>query len=369
MRRGALALAGTVVAIMAAFWGPLFEGNLHEVIPGEIYRSGQPDPDELRAWIDELGLRSILSLRGEDLDAGWYQAQRAITREYGVAFDAMRISATHMPSRDRLIELTERIDALPRPLLLHCRGGVERSGLAAVVALLLEGVKPEQARRQFALRFGYHGWVSNSELPALVDDYADWLRAGALSHDAARFRRWTRRDYIAGVYGADLELLALPRRARVGEPVDLSIRATNRSSRPWQVRRDPMRGVHLLVRMQVPDARAVGYPALRTAPDDRVVPPGGSVELQAQLGPFRVAGLHRLKIDLANGDLKAFGRMGSDAMIAWIDVQPAGKWQPVLSEGQPALSEGQPVLFEGRPVAYEGQPFAFERVLAGSDYD
>jgi protein tyrosine/serine phosphatase len=44
-------------------------GNFHEVIPGEFYRSGQPDYRDIAAYSERYGIRSIVNLRNEKPDA------------------------------------------------------------------------------------------------------------------------------------------------------------------------------------------------------------------------------------------------------------------------------------------------------------
>ncbi|MBW2282315.1 MAG: hypothetical protein JRG82_16375, partial [Deltaproteobacteria bacterium] len=97
----------TVAVVCAAFWTPLFETNLHEVVPGEIYRSGQPDAERLAEMIDELGLRSVVTLRGDDVEAEWYRDELALTSELGLEFRAVRLSGDRMPRRKRLVQVVD----------------------------------------------------------------------------------------------------------------------------------------------------------------------------------------------------------------------------------------------------------------------
>ena len=39
-------------------------GNFREVLPGQVYRSAQPTPEQLRRWTSQYGLKSVLNLRG-----------------------------------------------------------------------------------------------------------------------------------------------------------------------------------------------------------------------------------------------------------------------------------------------------------------
>jgi len=321
LRATALLLAVAVAAVCASFWTPLFQTNLHEVVPGEIYRSGQPDAERLAEMIDELGLRSVVTLRGEDVDAPWFRDELALTRELGLEFRAVRLSGDHMPRRSRLVQLLDWIDTLPRPILLHCQGGVERAGLASAVAMLLDGRSLASAEGQFALRYGYHPWHAQSNVPIVLEDYRDWLDGD--ESDAERFRSFAREYYVADVYSADLELLTPLPAAQIGESALVSVRATNSSPRAWHVASDPPLGVYLLVEVRTTGEGRREYPALRTTGVNAVVAPGESVELSAHLHPFDVPGRHRVEVNLGKEPGYHFEWMGSKSLVVWVDVAAA----------------------------------------------
>src|SRR4051794_8668165 len=50
---------GTYVAVI------LYTDNFHAVVPGAAYRSGQMTSEELGSRIHELGIRTVVNLRGE----------------------------------------------------------------------------------------------------------------------------------------------------------------------------------------------------------------------------------------------------------------------------------------------------------------
>src|SRR5690606_6151821 len=181
-----LALLALVTAGALAAPGPLhrffFDENLMAVVPGGVYRSAQPSGSELDAFIDRLGLRSVLNLRGERGGSEWLAEERAVSRARGVEHYTVRLSAKDLPPAQRLREIVAILDGAPRPLLLHCQGGVERSGLVGAVAVLLEGGDLAAARAQFAPSKGFISWISRSELPRLLDRYEAWLAERGEGH-------------------------------------------------------------------------------------------------------------------------------------------------------------------------------------------
>ena len=67
-----LTLAG-LAGLFGAYDGLLiFSGNFHEVVPGQFYRSAQLSGERLGAEIDRYGIKTVINLRGENPDKGWY---------------------------------------------------------------------------------------------------------------------------------------------------------------------------------------------------------------------------------------------------------------------------------------------------------
>src|SRR5205823_11839393 len=122
--------------------------NWHAVLPGFAYRSAQLSPDQLRAAARRVGVRTVVNLRGTSPDFDWYLDESRATRDADVAQEDVTLSAHRLPAPDELRRLVEVIDHAEYPLLLHCRQGVDRTGLAAALVLLLHtDATPAQARR------------------------------------------------------------------------------------------------------------------------------------------------------------------------------------------------------------------------------
>ena len=115
-----------------------------------------------------------------------------------------------MPPGGTLQELVRLLNTARRPLLLHCEMGVERSGLASAVAVLLSGGNIAEARRQFGLTYGFVPLILHTDLLKVLDDYGHWLAVRRWAHTPERFRRWVENDYVPYFYRARLEPLDVP---------------------------------------------------------------------------------------------------------------------------------------------------------------
>lgn len=149
----------------------LWRTNMHPVAPG-VWRSNQPGPGRL-ARLRAQGLNSVLNLRAPS-SLGLEQIERAACAGLGLKLIELPLRSDVPPSGQTLIDLVSILRSLPRPFLIHCRAGADRSGLAAAVHLLaIEGRPPAVARAQLHWRYGHVAAGPAGVLGRLIDAYAD----------------------------------------------------------------------------------------------------------------------------------------------------------------------------------------------------
>jgi protein tyrosine/serine phosphatase len=124
------------------------------VVPGQVYRSGQPTPAHLREWTRRYGLRTVINLRGADAEREAYLLERNACREMGLTLIDIEWSALRQPGREAVRALLDALDSAERPILIHCAHGVDRSGVAsAIAAMRIGGADYETARRQIGSKY------------------------------------------------------------------------------------------------------------------------------------------------------------------------------------------------------------------------
>jgi protein tyrosine/serine phosphatase len=169
--------------------------NFHTVVPGRCYRSAQPSTDDLRLLAREFGIRTVINLRGFD-EREWYAEEKQTAQELGIAFVDAGMWASAPPPPDEFRQIVQALDESPEPILIHCESGMDRSGLASAIYLLLRTDTPmEQAHRQLSLRFGHYARGHAGCLDRVLAGYADWLAGQNVSHTPDRFRRWALEVY------------------------------------------------------------------------------------------------------------------------------------------------------------------------------
>lgn len=162
----------------AALGVPPLLRNVHEVVPGALYRSAQLSPAALEDLVARRGLRAVLNLRGARPGQAWYDAELAAAARAGVAHLDFELSAVQEVAPDRARALVALMAAAPKPLLIHCQAGADRTGLASALYLAaVEGVSAEQAGAELSTWYGHLPWLW-SPVAAMDRSFAAFLDAG-----------------------------------------------------------------------------------------------------------------------------------------------------------------------------------------------
>ena len=128
--------------------------NFHVGTEGKLYRSAQLRGERLHYYLQRYGIRSILNLREVDHDE-WYQEEVMIARQMGVSHYDYPISSNETLTMEQMEEIVGILLRAPKPLLVHCQGGVDRTGLvSALWEYAVEGKTPEEAAEQLSLGYG-----------------------------------------------------------------------------------------------------------------------------------------------------------------------------------------------------------------------
>jgi protein tyrosine/serine phosphatase len=159
-KRWALRSAGLIAVSFLALLGYLavlhFNGNFHTVVEGELYRSAQVKGDQLAQYTEKVGLKSVLNLRGASPDAGWYKDEMAESARLGLVHADFALSASREVTNAEAEQLIALMKLLPKPLLIHCKHGSDRTGLLAALYLAsIKGVDVDTADDELSLAYGH----------------------------------------------------------------------------------------------------------------------------------------------------------------------------------------------------------------------
>ena len=178
---------GTVIAAIVAVLGILawcgylqLTGNVHVVEMGKAYRSAELDSAGFARVIGRHGIRSVLNLQGAHPTAAWYRSETAATRTAGAAHYDFRLSDARLVTPAQIDSLLALMDSVPKPILIHCKAGADRSGLVSALYLWkFDSLPPARAAGQLSLAYGHFPWLG-SRTVAMDRSYWQFIRLDSI---------------------------------------------------------------------------------------------------------------------------------------------------------------------------------------------
>jgi protein tyrosine/serine phosphatase len=110
--------------------------NFHWVVPGDCARMAQAWAGGVGPFLERRGIKALINLRGRNDDLSWWKNETKAAELRGIAhLDAM-LDSRKLPTRSMLTRLIEAFDSAPRPFVLKCSGGQDRTSFAAALYLI-----------------------------------------------------------------------------------------------------------------------------------------------------------------------------------------------------------------------------------------
>ena len=164
--------------------------NLRKAVAPGIYRSAHPWPYPLRAAA-RAGVKTVLNFRGTEDTLGsnvleWEACERA-----GLKLLHLPLRSRDAPTAEEVLGLEALFENEAKPILMHCKSGADRAGLASTVYLLMRGVPLDTALKQ--MEFWQHGHVRQAKT-GVLDHFFETYRRHHAEHGTP-FREWIERHY------------------------------------------------------------------------------------------------------------------------------------------------------------------------------
>ena len=145
--------------------------NHHRIGP-HAWRSAQPSPRDI-AGMARSGIKTIVNLRGER-DCGAYRLQIAACKRHGIRLEELVVKSRAAPTREQVHEARALFARAVHPILLHCKSGADRAGLASTLYLILaEDVPVEAAVAQLSARYGHFKQADTGIIDAFFQAYVE----------------------------------------------------------------------------------------------------------------------------------------------------------------------------------------------------
>lgn len=163
------------------------------------WRANQPDRWRF-AHFERMGIRTIVNLRGPSA-FGVYLFEREACARNAIALIDLQLDAYTLDPPGTYLKLLDIFDTAERPILMHCKSGADRSGLAAAFYLIhVEDVPVAQAKKQLALKYAHRRRTRAGVLDHLLEAYeADTQR------HPMKLRRWLETRYDPAALQAEFE--------------------------------------------------------------------------------------------------------------------------------------------------------------------
>ena len=161
-----------------------------------LFRSAQTYGKYITPLLRLHEIATVVNLRGANPRSKWYNPEKSLCEELGILHVDHSLHSRRLPKQGILIDLLETFNNAPRPLLIKCSGGADRTGLAAAIFLLNErGVKStSQAVKQIS-------FVPYLHLPR---QNQKWIKHFpyffASTHQGAPLSEWIKHSYSTELF-------------------------------------------------------------------------------------------------------------------------------------------------------------------------
>lgn len=165
--------------------------NLHR-ISDEMYRANQPSPEHIARYTKELGLKTIVNLRGAS-PKGYYLLEKEACQRNGIDLVDFQVFSREAPSRESILEARDLFGRIAYPALMHCKSGADRAGVMSVLYLHFRRGQPvEQAVEQLSRKYLH---IREGKTGVLDFVFETYLAEG--QDKGLTFADWVSTDYDA----------------------------------------------------------------------------------------------------------------------------------------------------------------------------
>jgi protein tyrosine/serine phosphatase len=161
-----------IVASIASCAGIVrYLGNVHIVDEGKLYRSARLERDQLEQVVRRFGIKSILNVRGEASGESWYENEITLSKSLHLTYFDYGLSAGDPVTIDQIDEIVKILRDAPKPILIHCEGGADRSALVSALFLAeIEKGPVDEAVSQLSILYGHFPYLM-SKTRAMDDSF------------------------------------------------------------------------------------------------------------------------------------------------------------------------------------------------------
>ena len=114
--------------------------------------------------------------------ARWYREEIKISQKMGVVHYDFGMSARDELDKERIEKVLDILLKAPKPILVHCEGGADRSGLiSAIWEYAVEGKSAKEASEQLSWKYFHFSYLDGTE--AMDKSFWKFVKSGTLKRE------------------------------------------------------------------------------------------------------------------------------------------------------------------------------------------
>ena len=147
-----------------------------------MWRGNQPGPKDVERYSKELGIKTIINLRGESTK-GYYLLEKEACERHGVTLVDYQMFSRDTPTREKILGARDLFDEIAYPAFMHCKSGADRAGIMSFLYMMLRAKVPlDEAAEQISFKYLHVKHGKTGVLDAFVEAYRSFITQQAPSH-------------------------------------------------------------------------------------------------------------------------------------------------------------------------------------------
>jgi len=150
-------------------------GNFHKV-DNNLYRSAQLYSFNMPYYIQKYHIKSIINFRGKS-NSKWYLDEIKISKEYNVTHYDFGFGDREIQSIKKMNQLIALMQKAPKPLLIHCKAGADRTSLATALYLYkIKNLPASKAEKEgISIEYGHFPWLGSKTI-AMDESFKNYIK-------------------------------------------------------------------------------------------------------------------------------------------------------------------------------------------------
>jgi protein tyrosine phosphatase (PTP) superfamily phosphohydrolase (DUF442 family) len=167
----------------------LLTGNFHTVIDQKVYRSAQISSSDLEYYVKKYNIKSIVNLRNDVKNRYSLRNEKLIAQKYHINYYNIQLASQQLPKLTDLKQLVNVLETAPTPILIHCKAGADRTGLASAISILLDDNRDIDDMED-QISWQYNVYSDTTIGYQTIKNYLDWLEVTKKENSRESFLIW-----------------------------------------------------------------------------------------------------------------------------------------------------------------------------------